>query len=110
FVYYTLTALPFAESVVIHHLSPILAAILAAALLGERLSVRLAIAMSLSLAGVVAIARPTTIFGSDVANLPPWGVAAGLLGAVATAFVVVLIRKLGSREDPLVIVFYFPLV
>lgn len=110
--YYTLVTLPFAESVVLQHLNPIFAALLAALFLGERIGARLAVATLLCLAGVVAITRPATLFGgSDLAgHLPSLGIAAGLAGAVFSSLVFVLIRSLGSSENPLVVVFYFPLV
>ena len=110
--YYTLVTIPFAESVVLQHLNPIFAALLAAVLLRERIGARLAVATVLCLAGVLAITRPVTLFGgSDPAHdLPALGLAAGLAGAVCSSLVFVLIRSIGSREDPLVIVFYFPLV
>jgi drug/metabolite transporter (DMT)-like permease len=110
--YYTLVTIPFAESVVLQHLNPIFAALLAALFLGERIGARLAVATVLCLAGVLAITRPGTLFGgSDAADhLPALGLAAGLAGAVCSSLVFVLIRSFGSREDPLVIVFYFPLV
>jgi drug/metabolite transporter (DMT)-like permease len=106
--YYTLVTLPFAESVVLQHLNPIFAAVLAAVFLGERVGSRLAIAIALCLAGVLAITRPAMLFGGS--ELSALGVAAGIGGAVCSSLVFVLIRSFGSREDPLVIVFYFPLV
>jgi drug/metabolite transporter (DMT)-like permease len=110
-LYYTLVTIPFAESIVLQHLNPIFAAILAAVLLRERIGARLALASALCLAGVVAITRPATLFGADeAAHLPALGIAAGLGGAVASSLVFVLIRSIGSKEDPLVVVFYFPLV
>lgn len=110
--YYTLVTIPFAESVVLQHLNPIFAALLAALVLGERIGARVALATALCLAGVLAITRPATLFGaSDIsAHLPALGIAAGLGGAISSAIVFVLIRSFGSREDPLVVVFYFPLV
>ena len=111
--YYTLVTLPFAESVVLQHLNPIFAALLAALFLGERIGVRLAIATALCLAGVLAITRPVTLLGSGnelAGDLPALGVAVGIAGAICSSLVFVLIRSLASREDPLVVVFYFPLV
>jgi drug/metabolite transporter (DMT)-like permease len=112
FFYYTLVTIPFAESVVLQHLNPIFAAMLAALFLGERIGGRLAIATFLCLAGVLAITRPATLFGgSDLAgHLPALGLAAGVAGAICSSLVFVLIRSFGSSEDPLVVVFYFPLV
>lgn len=110
--YYTLVTLPFAESVVLQHLNPLFAAVLAAIVLGERIGARLAIATVFCLAGVLAITRPATLFGAGelAANLPALGIAAGIAGAVSSAIVFVLIRSISSREDPMVVVFYFPLV
>ena len=111
--YYTLVTLPFAESVVLQHLNPIFAALLAALFLGERIGVRLAIATALCLAGVLAITRPVTLLGSGselAGDLPALGVAVGIAGAICSSLVFVLIRSFASREDPLVVVFYFPLV
>jgi drug/metabolite transporter (DMT)-like permease len=108
--YYTLVTLPFAESVVLQHLNPIFAAILAAVFLKEKIGSRLAVAMVLCLAGVVVITRPAELFGTGVAELPTAGLVAGLIGAVSSSIVFVLIRSFGSKEDPLVVVFYFPLV
>jgi drug/metabolite transporter (DMT)-like permease len=64
----------------------------------------------LCLAGVVAITRPAALFGASAADLPALGIAAGVGGAVSSSLVFVLIRSFGSKEDPLVVVFYFPLV
>jgi drug/metabolite transporter (DMT)-like permease len=110
--YYTLVTIPFAESVVLQHLNPIFAALLAALVLGERIGARLAVATALCLAGVLAITRPAALFGASdaAAHLPALGLAAGLGGAICSAIVFVLIRSFGDKEDPLVIVFYFPLV
>lgn len=107
--YYSLVELPFAEAVVIQYLAPVLTAGLAAAMLAERPSRRLIAALVCSIGGVLAITRPPALFGGAAADLPPLGVAAALVGALVTALVFVLVRRLGDREDPLVVVFYFPL-
>lgn len=107
--YYSLVHLPFAEAVVIQYLSPVLTAVLAAALLAERPSPRLLGALACSVGGVIAIARPAILFGGAAADLAPWGVAAALVGSLFTSIVFVLVRGLGDREDPLTVVFYFPL-
>lgn len=110
--YYTLVTLPLAEAAVIAYTSPIFTAVLAAILLGEKASRRLVAAIACCACGVVAIARPSVLFGGGgaAATVDPWGVAVGFLGAFASACVYVLIRRIRGREDPLVVVFYFPLV
>jgi drug/metabolite transporter (DMT)-like permease len=111
--YYTLVTLPMAESVVLANTSPILTALLAALVLREAVGWRLVVAVAFSIAGVVAIARPSALFGGgplahEAAD--PLGVAIGFAGAAASACVYVLIRRIRDRESPLVMVFYFPLV
>jgi drug/metabolite transporter (DMT)-like permease len=107
--YYTLVTLPLAEAVVIAHTAPIFTAALAAVILGERVDRRLLLAIAFCAAGVVAIARPGILFATTP-SLDPLGVAAAFAGAFSSACAYVLIRKIGSRENPLVTVFYFPLV
>ena len=111
--YYTLVTLPLAESVVIANTAPILTAMLAALVLREPVSRRLVLAVACSACGVIAIARPSVLFGgSALAHeaVDPLGVVVGFVGATASACVYVLIRRIRDRESPLVMVFYFPLV
>jgi drug/metabolite transporter (DMT)-like permease len=108
--YYTLVTLPLAESAVIAYTSPIFTAVLAALLLDEPITPRLVAAIAACVGGVVAIARPAFLFGSGAVEVEPLGVVIGFLGAMASACVYVLIRRIRGREHPLVVVFYFPLV
>jgi len=64
----------------------------------------------LSLVGVFLVARPAFVFGSLAEPLDPFWVAVALGGAFFSASAYVVVRRLSTREDPLVIVFYFPLV
>ena len=107
--YYSLVHLPFAEAVVIQYIAPVLTAALAAVLLSERPTGRLAAALACSLGGVVLIARPAVLFGDAAADLDSLAVSLALVGSLSTALVFVLVRRLGDREDPLTVVFYFPL-
>lgn len=101
--------LPFAEAVVIQYTSPIWTALLAALLLREGLG-RLVLVSSLaSLAGVVAVMRPDALL-SGTAELEPLALVIAVCGAVFAAAAYVVVRRLGSAEHPLVVVFYFPLV
>lgn len=109
-VYYAVTALPLAEATVIQYLHPTFTALLAARFLGERLRRGVAASLICGAVGVAAIARPASVFGGDGAPLPTPGLVAALAGAMFTSCAYVVVRKLGQREDPLVIVFYFPLV
>jgi len=106
--YESLAVLPLGDATAIQYTNPILSAVLAAWLLRERVAWTHAVATALSIAGVVAIARPSFIFGG--ASLPTMGVLAAVAGAILSAFVYVTVRQLGETEHPYVIVFWFPLV
>jgi drug/metabolite transporter (DMT)-like permease len=109
-LYFALLRAPLAEVTVIHYTNPIFTAVIAVVALGELMrgrEVGLAVA---SLAGVVLVARPGFLFGDMAAALDPLGVTAALTAAVLTGGAYVSVRKLGTTEDPMVIVFYFGLV
>jgi drug/metabolite transporter (DMT)-like permease len=107
--YYSLVHLPLAEATVIQYLNPVFTAVLAAVLLGERLGRAEAACVGLSLGGVLLIARPGFLFGGEAA-IDPWLLAIAVGGALCSAGAYVTVRKIGRREHPLVVVFYFPLV
>ena len=108
--YYSVTHLPLADATVIQYTNPVYAALLAVPVLGERVRAREMASVLASLAGVVAVTRPSFLFGAHEHALDPATVAVGLTGAVMSAGAYVTVRKLRGREDPLVIVFYFALV
>jgi drug/metabolite transporter (DMT)-like permease len=107
--YFALTRLPLADATIIQYTNPLMVAALAAAILGERLGRRDMAAMALGLAGVVVVTQPSFIFGGP-ARLPSFEVTVASAGAFASACAYVTVRKLGQTENPLVVVFWFPLV
>jgi len=103
--------LPLAEATVIHQTAPLFTALLAAWLLREPLEASVLGSIALCIVGVVLIARPGLLLGGVASADFPWQYAfVGLLGAVLSAFAYVTVRRLGRSENPLVVVFYFPLV
>lgn len=102
--YWTLTRMPLAEATTIHHMAPLFTALGAWMLLGERAGLAAIVAIVLGLAGVALVARP------GGGELDPVAVAVALAGALASGAAYVTVRTLSRHEDPLVIVFYFPLV
>ncbi|MGD8860457.1 MAG: DMT family transporter [Myxococcales bacterium] len=109
-VYYAVTSLPLAEATVIQYLHPTFTAVLASKVLGERVRRGTGTSLLLGAAGVVLIARPDVMLQQGGAALPTLGLAAAIGGALLTSCAYVIVRKLGQTEDPLVIVFYFPMV
>ena len=108
-VFFAVTHLPLAEATILQYLHPTFTALLAALFLGERSGPGLLASMALGLAGVTLIARPGSWpVGGAVHD--PLALAVAVGGAFFSACAYVAVRRLASREDPLVIVFYFPLV
>lgn len=110
FFYFSLVHLPLAEATVIQYTNPIFTAVLAGIFLRERLGWRHAACVAASLTGVLLIARPIGLVGGGEAALNGTWVAIALAGAFCSASAYVTVRKMGTAEHPLVIVFYFPLV
>lgn len=110
--YAAVVHLPLAEATVIHQTAPLFTALLAAVWLRERLTAAVVIGLLGAFGGVVMIARPTALFGTDAAAAPlPWQYAfVALLGAILSAVAYVTVRRLGRTENPLVVVFWFPVV
>lgn len=106
--YTSLSTLPLGDATAIQYTNPILSAVLGAWLLAEPVARRVLIGAALSIGGVIAIARPSFLFGG--VSLPTAGVLAACAGSLLSAFVYVTVRKLRATDDPLVIVFWFPLM
>ncbi len=107
--FYAVTKLPLAEVTTIHYINPILTALLAAVVLKEGVGWGLAAALTISLAGVVVVARPQLVFGGAQV-LDPVAVGIALLGAFFSAAAYVTVRRLRTTDDPLVVVLWFPIV
>lgn len=107
--YYSLKHLPLADATVIQYMNPIFTAILAAVFLRERMGLREIACVIGSFAGVVLVAQPAFLFRSgSVTDSLALGIA--LTGSIASAIAYVTVRRLRRTDDPLVIVFYFPLL
>jgi drug/metabolite transporter (DMT)-like permease len=103
-LYIALAHLPLADATTLQNVLPLSTALLAWWLLDERIGWSTAIAIICGLIGVALIVHPSG------AGLDPIGVTASLCGVACSSAAYVTVRKLAQTEDPLVIVFYFPLV
>jgi len=108
--YYALTQLPIAEATVLHYTNPLWTALFAAIFLRERLTRWVIGPVLVSFVGVVLVTRPALLFGAGVPGIEPFGAGIALLGAMLSAVAYVTVREASKTEDPLVIVFYFPLI
>jgi len=103
--YVAITRLPLAAATILQNTAPLGTAVGAWLILGERVGRRGAIALGAGFAGVVVVAGP-----AGLGALDPLGVGIALFGACCSAGAYVTVRSLAAREDPRVIVLYFPLI
>lgn len=114
---YSLTHLPLAEATVIQYLHPTFTALLAAVALRERISIRIMGVGVVSLLGVALVAQPEfltsvapPLSGTSTPVFSTIVLVVAVGGAFFSSAAYVVVRRLSRSEDPLVIVFYFPLV
>lgn len=93
------------------NLTPVFLALLAPFVLHERAGRRVILALPLSVCGVLLVLRPSLLFGGAAASpamLFPASVA--LLGALASAFAMMMLRQVGKTETPEAIAAHFSVV
>lgn len=104
-VYAALAELPLAAATVFQYLYPTFTTALAWGILGEITGKRIFAAMALGWLGVFMVAQPFA-----ASPLPALPTAIAITGALLTSIAYVTVRSLAEHENPMVIVFYFPLV
>lgn len=123
-LYYSLQYLSLSDAVSITFLIPMVTAFFAWIMLGERYSVLEGVCAILSLAGVLLIAKPDFLFGSEPQAEVPENDSAessssklrliatgvGLIGVCGASGVYVVLRKIGKLAHPLISVSYFALL
>ena len=106
--FYSIIHLPLADATVIYFTNPVITALVAAVVLREHMGWKEIALVLLSLLGVLAVARPSVLFGT-VRALDPTAAALGLVSAVFAAGSYVTIRGI-RRDPPVLVVFYFAAV
>ncbi|WP_296476125.1 DMT family transporter [Roseinatronobacter sp.] len=99
-VFYAFTVLPLAQTYAILFATPLLITILSVPILGERVGVHRGAAVVVGLIGVMIVLRPGQGEGISAGHL------AALLGACASAFASIIIRKIGNEERNVVLLLY----
>lgn len=103
--------MPLGDAATLVNLSPVFLALLAPFVLHEHSGRRVFLALPLSVGGVLLILRPTLLFGGGAANpamLFPAAIA--LLGALVSAFAMMMLRQVGKTESPEAIATHFSVV
>ena len=101
FTFATILALPLAESTTIGFTMPIFATILGALFLREPTGWRRWLAVIAGFGGVLVVAQP------GGGHFPLWGAMTGLIAALATASVSILLRQIAKTEATTTTVFWF---
>lgn len=101
--FYTLQHLPLATAVILQYLSPIFTIFFAMFIMGEKTALRQWIAFGIALGGVIVIRG----FDPNIELIP---MLLGLVSAMFSGLAYNFIRKLKDYDDPLTVVFYFPLM
>lgn len=101
--FYSLQHMPMASAVTIQYLAPVFTVVLAMFILKERVSPASWIVLLVCLVGVALIK------GYDP-RIDNYTLLVGLAAAVFSGLAYNIVRKLRTTDDPLIIVFYFPLV
>lgn len=100
FLFYSmLNIMPVAEATTMNFCSPLLVLALSPFILNEAASKARWISVLIGFVGMLIVIRP----GGDI---PPMGIVYGFLSATAYAFFSILGRKLGTRDEPMVTLFY----
>jgi drug/metabolite transporter (DMT)-like permease len=111
FYFYSLVHLPLGEATVIQNMNPVFATLLAVLVLNESIRAPEIVCLVASLIGVLLIAHPAPLFGTDPTSATnTFAVGAALVGAFCSGTAYTLVRKMRATEHPLVIVFYLPLL
>jgi drug/metabolite transporter (DMT)-like permease len=103
--FYSITSprMPLGDAITLGATGPIFVALLAGPMLGEKVGRHISLAVLLAFAGVIGVVKPSFQSAADVAAI-------ATLGALAYAFALMWLRKIGPRESSEAIVLHFSLV
>ena len=108
-IFKALTLLPIATATVIQYIYPTFTVICAYFILKEYIYKRIVLSITIGLVGIIFVTQPEWTTNSNILeNLVAISIA--ILGALMTSLAYICVRKLSAKENPLVIIYYFPLV
>ncbi len=108
-IFKALTILPIATATVIQYIYPTFTVICAYFILNEFIVKKIVLSIFIGWIGIVLVSQPEWATNSNfIENFTAIGIA--ILGALMTSLAYICVRKLSANEEPLVIIYYFPLV
>ena len=108
-IFKALTILPIATATVIQYIYPTFTVISAYIILKEFISIRIVYSIIIGWIGILLVSQPEFTTNSNVQETI-LAIIIAIFGALMTSLAYICVRKLSSREHPLVIIYYFPLV
>ncbi len=108
-IFKALTILPIATATVIQYIYPTFTVICAYIILNELILWRIVYSIIIGWIGIVLVSQPELTSNGDIQETI-LAIIIAILGALMTSLAYICVRKLSSKEHPLVIIYYFPLV
>ncbi|KPP62137.1 hypothetical protein Z043_119690 [Scleropages formosus] len=114
-LFYAVQQMPLADATVIFFSNPVFTSVLAWIFLKEKCTLWDFAFTLLTVTGVVLIARPPFLFGSDASSIEDYtdhikGTVAAFLGAIAAACTLVILRKMGKNVHYYLSVWYYAVI
>ena len=108
-IFKALTILPIATATVIQYIYPTFTVICAYFILNEYIFKRIIFSIILGWVGILLVTQPELTEHKNIAETV-LAISIALLGALMTSLAYICVRKLSAKENPLVIIYYFPMV
>tara|TARA_B100000965_G_scaffold405017_1_gene437561 strand:- start:2229 stop:3131 length:903 start_codon:yes stop_codon:yes gene_type:complete len=108
-IFKSLTVLPIATATVIQYIYPTFTVICAYFILKEYIFKRIVFSIILGWIGIILVTQPEWTTNSNILETTI-AIGVAIIGALMTSLAYICVRKLSEKENPLVIIYYFPLV
>ena len=108
-IFKALTILPIATATVIQYTYPTFTVICAYFILKEYIYKSIVFSIILGWIGIILVTQPEWATNNNILE-SVIAIAIAILGALMTSLAYICVRKLSAKENPLVIIYYFPLV
>ena len=108
-IFKALTILPISTATVIQYIYPTFTVISAYFILNEYIFKRIVFSIILGWLGIILVTQPEWTTNKNIIETVI-AISIAILGALMTSLAYICVRKLSAKENPLVIIHYFPLV